>query len=62
MGSEMCIRDRSTLIFAAVPDYLVFGDAPDAAGFAGALIIVAGAVFLALREQALARQKLSKPN
>ena len=52
----------STLIFAAVPDYLIFGDAPDAAGFAGALIIVAGAVFLALREQALARQKLSKPN
>ncbi len=49
----------STLIFAAVPDYLIFGDAPDLVGFVGALIIVAGAVFLALREQALVRKRLS---
>ena len=49
----------STLIFAAVPDYLIFGDAPDMVGFIGALIIVAGAVFLALREQALVRKRRS---
>ncbi|OED40358.1 hypothetical protein AB833_12195 [Chromatiales bacterium (ex Bugula neritina AB1)] len=40
----------STLIFAGVIDYLVFGDAPDALGALGAAIIVLGAVFLALRE------------
>ncbi len=42
----------STLVFASLLDYWVFGDAPDALGAVGALIIVAGAVFLALRERA----------
>lgn len=42
----------STLVFAGLLDYWVFGDAPDAIGLAGALVIVAGAVFLALRERA----------
>lgn len=42
----------STLIFASVLDFWVFGDRPDFWGFVGALVIVAGAVFLALREGA----------
>ena len=45
----------STLIFAGVLDYVVFGDRPDAIGALGALIIVAGAIFLALREGAIKR-------
>ncbi len=44
----------STLLFAGVLDYIVFGDAPDAIGILGACIIVGGAVFLALRESSLA--------
>jgi drug/metabolite transporter (DMT)-like permease len=40
----------STLIFASVLDYVVFGDSPDGLGALGAVIIVAGAVFLAWRE------------
>ena len=40
----------STLVFAGILDYLVFGETTDTAGAAGALIIVCGAIFLALRE------------
>ena len=40
----------STLVFAGGLDYWVFGDAPDATGLLGAMIIVFGAVFLAWRE------------
>ncbi len=40
----------STLIFAGILDFVVFGDAPDAWGAIGALIIVIGAIFLAWRE------------
>lgn len=48
----------STLIFAAILDYSVFGDTTDAVGFVGALVIVGGAVFLALREQFRSKQSL----
>ncbi len=47
----------STLVFASVLDLWVFGDAPDATGALGALVIVAGAVFLALRERARERAR-----
>ena len=40
----------SALIFAALFDYAIFGDAPDRFGVIGAVVIVAGAIFLALRE------------
>lgn len=40
----------STLIFAGILDYVVFGDRTDAAGALGAAIIVSGAVFLAWRD------------
>lgn len=45
----------STLIFAGILDYAVFGDSTDAVGALGAIIIVLGAVFLALREASLNR-------
>ena len=47
----------STLLFAGVLDYIVFGDAPDSIGIVGALIIVAGAIFLALRESQRQRKQ-----
>lgn len=47
----------STLVFAGTLDFVVFRDAPDAAGLVGALIIVVGAVFLALRESQLRHRK-----
>ncbi len=40
----------STLVFAGILDYLVFGETTDKAGAAGAIIIVCGAIFLAVRE------------
>lgn len=46
----------STLIFVAILDYSVFGDAPDALGIVGALIIVGGAIFMAVREGVLQRR------
>jgi len=46
----------STLVFAGALDYVVFGDAPDSVGIIGAMIIVAGAIFLALRETHLQRK------
>ncbi len=46
----------STLLFAGVLDFWVFGDAPDAVGLVGAAIIVFGAVFLAWREARVSRQ------
>ncbi|MEM7259952.1 MAG: DMT family transporter, partial [Pseudomonadota bacterium] len=46
----------STLLFAGVLDYVVFGDAPDTWGVVGACIIVAGAIFLALRESRVSRR------
>lgn len=39
-----------TLIFAALYDHAMFGEAPDALSAAGAALIVAGAVVLAIRE------------
>jgi len=50
----------SALIFAALLDYMVFGDAPDRLGIVGAVVIVVGAIFLALREQSRARQNISR--
>ncbi len=47
----------STLVFASVLDYWIFSDTPDATGALGALIIVAGAVFLAVRERARERRQ-----
>ena len=47
----------STLIFASVLDFVVFGDAPDMIGALGAAIIVAGAIFLAFREETLKKQR-----
>ncbi len=46
----------STLIFAGLLDFWIFGDAPDAIGFLGAAIIVCGAVFLAWRESHVKQQ------
>jgi len=40
----------STLLFASVLDYWVFGDAPDSIGLLGAAIIISGAIFLTWRE------------
>jgi drug/metabolite transporter (DMT)-like permease len=47
----------SALIFAAALDYVFFADAPDLFGVIGAVVIVAGAIFLALREQVVARRR-----
>lgn len=40
----------ASLVFAALYDFVVFGDLPDAYAVAGAVLIVAGAVVLAWRE------------
>jgi len=48
----------STLIFATLYDYTLFGDFPDGLSQLGALIIVTGAILLAWRES-LARKRLS---
>lgn len=42
----------STLVFASLYDFAVFGDVPDALAVAGAALIVAGVVLLLLRQQA----------
>lgn len=41
----------TTLIFAGVYDYLAFGERPTAAGLAGAMLIIAGALTIAWRER-----------
>ena len=41
----------STLLFAAIYDFLLFGDAPDGIGVLGALTIVAGSVLMVMRAQ-----------
>ena len=46
----------TTIIWAVLFGYLVFGDRPDAAMLAGAAIIIAAGLFIFLREQALARR------
>jgi len=45
----------STLIFAALLDYVFFADSTDMVGFIGALVIVGGAIFLALRDRSPSR-------
>ncbi len=44
----------STLVFAALYDFVIFGTIPVAMSFLGAAIIVAGALFLAYRERQIA--------
>lgn len=46
----------TTIIWAVVFGYLVFGDVPDAWMLAGAAIIVGAGLFIFIREQALARR------
>ena len=46
----------TTIIWAVLFGYLVFGDRPDVAMLAGAAIIIAAGLFIFLREQALARR------
>ena len=41
----------ATLVFAAIYDFALFGDMPDEWGAAGAVIIVAGSLLLALRDR-----------
>ena len=47
----------SVLIFATVLDFVVFGDAPDWIGGVGAMIIVGGAILLALRDGRASQSK-----
>lgn len=47
----------TTLIFAGVYDYLLYDETPTAAGFAGAALIVAGALTIGWRESVQRRRK-----
>jgi drug/metabolite transporter (DMT)-like permease len=47
----------TTIIWAVLFGYLVFGDVPDAWMLAGAAIIVAAGLFIYLRERRLARRE-----
>jgi len=46
----------TTIVWAVLFGYLVFGDVPDAYMLTGAAIIVAAGLFIFLREQQLARR------
>jgi drug/metabolite transporter (DMT)-like permease len=48
----------TTIIWAVIFGYLVFGDVPQPAMLAGAAIIIAAGLFIFLREQALARHSV----
>ena len=49
----------TTIVWAVLFGYLVFGDVPNAAMLAGAAIIIAAGLFIFLREQRQARQPAS---
>ncbi len=51
----------TTIVWAVLLGYLVFGDVPDRAMLAGAAIIVAAGLFIFLREQRLARHRAFEP-
>jgi drug/metabolite transporter (DMT)-like permease len=47
----------TTIVWAVLFGYWVFGDVPDAAMLAGAAIIIAAGLFILLRERQLARRE-----
>jgi drug/metabolite transporter (DMT)-like permease len=53
--------DYSALIFSALAGYLVFAEIPAASIWLGAPIIIGSGLFIAWREQYLARQRVNQP-
>lgn len=54
-ASALAPVDYVRLVFAAIGGYLVFGEIPDVWTWAGSAIIIASALYLAYREQVVAR-------
>lgn len=55
-ASALAALDYARLIYATIIGFLVFGDLPAAATYAGAALIVAGALYTVWRENRLGRQ------
>jgi drug/metabolite transporter (DMT)-like permease len=49
----------TTIVWAVLFGYLVFGDVPDAAMLLGAAIIIGAGLFIFLREQARSRREVA---
>ena len=47
----------TTIVWAVLFGYLVFGDVPDGAMIVGAAIIIAAGLFIFIREQRLSRRE-----
>ena len=61
-ASVVVPHQYTTIIWAVVFGYLVFGDVPDAWMLTGAAIIVGAGLFIFLRERTLARsESFSEP-
>ena len=52
----------TTIVWAVLFGYLVFGDVPDAWMLAGGTIIIGAGLFIFLREQRLARRDAHSPS